>query len=171
MFLKNFIEQVNSMRKRDPAARSFLEVILCYPGLHAILFHRLAHLLWNCKLYLIARVISHISRLLTGIEIHPGAIIGKRFFIDHGMGVVIGETSEVGDDVHIYHGVTLGAVTSKKEKRHPTIKDGVVIGAGAKVIGPVIIGKNSVIGANAVVISDVEEEKTMVGIPAEAIKK
>ena len=171
MFLKNFIEQVNSMRKRDPAARSFLEVILCYPGLHAILFHRLAHFIWNCKLYLIARFISHLSRLLTGIEIHPGAIIGKRFFIDHGMGVVIGETSELGDDVHIYHGVTLGAVTSKKEKRHPTIKDGVVIGAGAKVIGPVIIGKNSVIGANAVVISDVEEEKTMVGIPAEAIKK
>ena len=171
MFLKNFIEQVNSMRKRDPAARSFLEVILCYPGLHAILFHRLAHFIWKCKLYLIGRLISHLSRLLTGIEIHPGAIIGKRFFIDHGMGVVIGETSEVGDDVHVYHGVTLGAVTSKKEKRHPTIKDGVVIGAGAKVIGPVIVGKNSVIGANAVVISDVEEEKTMVGIPAEAIKK
>tara|TARA_B110000858_G_C17676501_1_gene414492 strand:- start:22 stop:501 length:480 start_codon:yes stop_codon:yes gene_type:complete len=159
------------MKKRDPAARSFLEIILCYPGLHALFFHRVAHVLWNYKLYLIARFVSHISRFLTAIEIHPAAKIGKRFFIDHGVGVVIGETAEVGDDVFIYHQVTLGATTSKKIKRHPTIGDGVIIGAGAKLLGPINVGKEAKIGANSVVVSDVPPRATMVGIPAKEFKK
>jgi|TARA_B110000444_G_C18804394_1_gene579162 serine O-acetyltransferase len=159
------------MKKRDPAARSFLEIILCYPGLHALFFHRVAHVLWNYKLYLIARFVSHISRFLTAIEIHPAAKIGKRFFIDHGVGVVIGETAEVGDDVFIYHQVTLGATTSKKIKRHPTIGDGVIIGAGAKLLGPINVGKEAKIGANSVVVNDVPPRATMVGIPAKEFKK
>ena len=159
------------MKKRDPAARSLLEIILCYPGLHALFFHRIAHVLWNYKLYLIARFVSHISRFLTAIEIHPAAKIGKRFFIDHGVGVVIGETAEVGDDVFIYHQVTLGATTSKKIKRHPTICNGVIIGAGAKLLGPIIIGKEAKIGANSVVVTDVPPGATMVGIPAKEFKK
>jgi len=159
------------MKKRDPAARSLLEIILCYPGLHALFFHRIAHVLWNFKLYLIARFVSHISRFLTAIEIHPAAKIGKRFFIDHGVGVVIGETAEVGDDVFIYHQVTLGATTSKKIKRHPTIGNGVIIGAGAKLLGPINVGKNAKIGANSVVVSDVPSGATMVGIPAKEFKK
>ena len=159
------------MKKRDPAARSFLEIILCYPGLHALFFHRVAHVLWNYKLYLIARFVSHISRFLTAIEIHPAAKIGKRFFIDHGVGVVIGETAEVGDDVFIYHQVTLGATTSKKIKRHPTIGDGVIIGAGAKLLGPINVGKEAKIGANSVVVTDVPPRATMVGIPAKEFKK
>ena len=164
-------DQIVSMKKRDPAARSFLEIILCYPGLHALFFHRLAHALWNLKLYLIARFVSHISRFLTAIEIHPAAIIGKRFFIDHGVGVVIGETAEVGDDVFIYHQVTLGATTSEQIKRHPTIGDGVIIGAGAKLLGPIKVGKNAKIGANSVVVTDVPAGVTMVGIPAKEFKK
>ena len=164
-------DQIISMKKRDPAARSFLEIILCYPGLHALFFHRVAHVLWNYKLYLIARFVSHISRFLTAIEIHPAAKIGKRFFIDHGVGVVIGETAEVGDDVFIYHQVTLGATTSKKIKRHPTIGDGVIIGAGAKLLGPINIGKEAKIGANSVVVNDVPPRATMVGIPAKEFKK
>ena len=164
-------DQIISMKKRDPAARSLLEIILCYPGLHALFFHRIAHILWNYKLYLIARFVSHISRFLTAIEIHPAAKIGKRFFIDHGVGVVIGETAEVGDDVFIYHQVTLGATTSKKIKRHPTIGDGVIIGAGAKLLGPINIGKEAKIGANSVVVSDVPPRATMVGIPAKEFKK
>ena len=164
-------DQIISMKKRDPAARSFLEIILCYPGLHALFFHRVAHVLWNYKLYLIARFVSHISRFLTAIEIHPAAKIGKRFFIDHGVGVVIGETAEVGDDVFIYHQVTLGATTSKKIKRHPTIGNGVIIGAGAKLLGPINIGKKAKIGANSVVVSDVPPGVTMVGIPAKEFKK
>jgi serine O-acetyltransferase len=159
------------MKKRDPAARSLLEIILCYPGLHALFFHRIAHVLWNYKLYLIARFVSHISRFLTAIEIHPAAKIGKRFFIDHGVGVVIGETAEVGDDVFIYHQVTLGATTSKKIKRHPTIGDGVIIGAGAKLLGPINVGKEAKIGANSVVVNDVPPRATMVGIPAKEFKK
>jgi len=159
------------MKKRDPAARSLLEIILCYPGLHALFFHRIAHVLWNNKLYLIARFVSHISRFLTAIEIHPAAKIGKRFFIDHGVGVVIGETAEVGDDVFIYHQVTLGATTSKKIKRHPTIGNGVIIGAGAKLLGPINVGKESKIGANSVVVNDVPPGATMVGIPAKEFKK
>ena len=164
-------DQIISMKKRDPAARSFLEIILCYPGLHALFFHRVAHVLWNYKLYLIARFVSHISRFLTAIEIHPAAKIGKRFFIDHGVGVVIGETAEVGDDVFIYHQVTLGATTSKKIKRHPTIGDGVIIGAGAKLLGPIKVGKEAKIGANSVVVNDVPPRATMVGIPAKEFKK
>ena len=164
-------DQIISMKKRDPAARSLLEIILCYPGLHALFFHRIAHVLWNNKLYLIARFVSHISRFLTAIEIHPAAKIGKRFFIDHGVGVVIGETAEVGDDVFIYHQVTLGATTSKKIKRHPTIGNGVIIGAGAKLLGPINVGKESKIGANSVVVNDVPPGATMVGIPAKEFKK
>ena len=164
-------DQIISMKKRDPAARSFLEIILCYPGLHALFFHRVAHVLWNYKLYLIARFVSHISRFLTAIEIHPAAKIGKRFFIDHGVGVVIGETAEIGDDVFIYHQVTLGATTSKKIKRHPTIGDGVIIGAGAKLLGPINVGKEAKIGANSVVVNDVPPRATMVGIPAKEFKK
>ena len=164
-------DQIISMKKRDPAARSFLEIILCYPGLHALFFHRVAHVLWTYKLYLIARFVSHISRFLTSIEIHPAAKIGKRFFIDHGVGVVIGETAEVGDDVFIYHQVTLGATTSKKIKRHPTIGDGVIIGAGAKLLGPINVGKEAKIGANSVVVTDVPPGATMVGIPAKEFKK
>ena len=164
-------DQIISMKKRDPAARSLLEIILCYPGLHALFFHRIAHVLWNFKLYLIARFVSHISRFLTAIEIHPAAIIGKRFFIDHGVGVVIGETAELGDDVFIYHQVTLGATTSEQIKRHPTIGNGVIIGAGAKLLGPIKIGNNARIGANSVVVSDVPEGATMVGIPAKEFKK
>ena len=164
-------DQIISMKKRDPAARSLLEIILCYPGLHALFFHRIAHVLWNYKLYLIARFVSHISRFLTAIEIHPAAKIGKRFFIDHGVGVVIGETAEVGDDVFMYHQVTLGATTSKKIKRHPTIGDGVIIGAGAKLLGPINVGKEAKIGANSVVVNDVPPGATMVGIPAKEFKK
>ena len=164
-------DQIKSMKERDPAARSTLEIILCYPGLHALFFHRISHFLWSIKLFLVARFISHLSRFLTGIEIHPAAEIGKRFFIDHGMGVVIGETAKVGDDVFIYHGVTLGSTSTKKEKRHPTISDGVIIGAGAKLLGPILVGKNAKIGSNAVVISDVPPEVTMVGIPAKQLIK
>ena len=164
-------DQIVSMKKRDPAARSLLEIILCYPGLHALFFHRIAHVLWNYKLYLIARFVSHISRFLTAIEIHPAAKIGKRFFIDHGVGVVIGETAQVGDDVFIYHQVTLGATTSKKIKRHPTIGNGVIIGAGAKLLGPINVGKEAKIGANSVVVTDVPPGATMVGIPAKEFKK
>lgn len=162
-------DYISAMKKRDPAARTFFELILCYPGLHALILHRIAHFLWKYHLYLIARFTSHISRFFTAIEIHPAAKIGKRFFIDHGAGVVIGETAQIGDDVHIYHQVTLGATSSKKEKRHPTIGDRVVIGAGAKLLGPINIGNDSKIGANAVVISDVPAGASMVGIPAKQI--
>ena len=164
--LKSIKDQIISMKNRDPASRSVIEIILCYPGLHALFFHRISHFLWKIKLYLIARFLSHISRFITGIEIHPAAIIGKRFFIDHGVGVVIGETAEIGDDVHIYHQVTLGAVTSEKVKRHPTVGNGVVIGAGAKLLGPITVGDNAKIGANAVVISDVAPGTSMVGVLA-----
>lgn len=154
---------------RDPAARSYLEILTTYPGVHAILFHRLAHLLWKIKLYWVARVVSHLSRLLTGIEIHPGAIIGRRFFIDHGMGVVIGETAIIGDDCTIYHGVTLGGTSWKQGKRHPTLENKVVIGAGAKVLGPITIGAGAKIGSNAVVVKDIPKNATAVGIPARIV--
>jgi len=164
-------EDIETVFERDPAARSVLEVILCYPGLHAIWLHRVAHWLWNHNLKLLARLISHFSRWLTGIEIHPGAKIGRRFFIDHGMGVVIGETTEIGDDVTIYHQVTLGGTSTKKGKRHPTIGNNVVIGAGAKILGPVKIGDNCKIGANSVVIRDVPPNSTVVGIPGKVVKR
>ncbi|MCX8084207.1 MAG: serine O-acetyltransferase [Calditerrivibrio sp.] len=167
--LKDIKEDINAIFERDPAARSTLEIIFCYPGFHARQFHRLAHWLWNKKLFFLARFVSHISRFLTGIEIHPGAKIGKRFFIDHGMGVVIGETAEIGDDVTIYHGVTLGGVSLNKGKRHPTIGNGVVIGSGAKVLGPFKVGDGAKIGSNSVVIKEVPENATVVGIPGRVV--
>jgi len=154
---------------RDPAARSYLEIITTYPGVHAILFHRLAHFFWRIKLYWVARVTSYLSRIITGIEIHPGAIIGRRFFIDHGMGVVIGETAIIGDDCTIYHGVTLGGTSWKQGKRHPTLEDKVVIGAGAKILGPITIGSGAKIGSNAVVVKDIPKNATAVGIPARLV--
>ncbi|MEE9251750.1 MAG: serine O-acetyltransferase EpsC [Thermodesulfobacteriota bacterium] len=157
--------------ERDPAARSTLEVIFTYPGFHAIAFHRVAHWFWVKGLKLLGRIVSHVSRFLTGIEIHPGASIGRNFFIDHGMGVVIGETSEIGDNVTIYHGVTLGGTSHSRGKRHPTIGDDVIVGAGAKVLGPLTIGHNSKIGANSVVIVDVPPNSTVVGIPGKIVLK
>lgn len=159
-------EDVAAARLRDPAARSSVEVALLYPGLHAIWAHRVSHALWRRRLRLLARAGSQLSRWLTGIEIHPGARIGRRFFIDHGMGVVIGETSEIGDDVMLYHGVTLGGRTRTSGKRHPTLGDGVAVGAGAKVLGPITIGPGSVIGANAVVTRDAPADSILVGVPA-----
>lgn len=164
-------EDVQSVFHRDPAARNNLEVILTYPGLHAVMMHRLAHKLWQRDFKLIARLISTFSRWLTGIEIHPGAKIGRRFFIDHGMGVVVGETAEIGDDVTLYHGVTLGGTTWNKGKRHPTLGNNVVIGAGAKVLGPITISDNARVGSNAVVTKDVPEGATAVGIPGRIIKR
>jgi len=164
-------EQLDTIFREDPAAKSVLEIILCYPGFHAVLLHRLAHRLYNADVPLLPRVISQISRLLTGIEIHPGATIGRRFFIDHGMGVVIGETSEIGDDVLIYQGVTLGGTGNEKGKRHPTIGDHVVIGTGAKVLGSITIGKNVKIGAGSVVVHPVPDNSTVVGIPGRVVTK
>lgn len=159
-------EDIKSVFERDPAARSTLEVLTCYPGVHARILHRMSHGLWQWKLFWLARLLSHIARFLTGIEIHPGATIGRRFFIDHGMGVVIGETAEIGDDVTLYHGVTLGGTSWKEGKRHPTLGDGVVVGAGAKILGPIIIGAGAKIGSNAVVVKAVPAGATAAGIPA-----
>ncbi|MCB1970182.1 MAG: serine O-acetyltransferase [Geminicoccaceae bacterium] len=165
---KSLKDDVDAVFERDPAARSRFEILLCYPGLHATLFHRFSHLLWQKNWKLAARFLSQVGRFLTGIEIHPGATIGKRFFIDHGMGIVIGETAEVGDDVTLYQGVTLGGVKFRPGKRHPTIGDGVVIGAGAAVLGPFTVGRNARIGSNAVVLKEVPPDTTVVGIPARA---
>ena len=156
---------VQAVFDRDPAARSTLEVLFCYPGLHAIWFYRLGHWFWTHRLFFLGRLTSHLGRWLTGIEIHPGAQIGEGFFIDHGMGVVIGETTEIGDNVTLYHGVTLGGVSWRKEKRHPTIGDHVVVGAGAKVLGPITVGEHSRIGANSVVVKDVPPHSVVVGVP------
>ncbi len=164
-------EDVNKVLVSDPAAVNRLYVMLFWPGLHAIWAHRLAHRLWQRGWKFFAHVVAYFSRMLTGIEIHPGAVIGPRFFIDHGTGVVIGETAVIGADVTIYHGVTLGGVRSKKGKRHPTVKDNVVVGAGAKVLGDICIGESSRIGANAVVIKDVEPERVVVGVPGRAIER
>ena len=171
--MNNFIE---SIIKRDPAARNKINVILAYPGVKAVFFHFIAHKLWELKIYLIARIISQFSRFLTGIEIHPAAKIGKNLFIDHGMGVVIGETSEISDNVTIYHGVTLGGISpaenSKEQvnvKRHPTIKDNCIIGSGAQILGPVVLEKNARIGANTVILKNVPENGTMIGNPARNI--
>ena len=164
--VKNDIEVI---LHRDPAARGFVEILFCYPGFHALLGHRIAHRLWHNNFRLSARFFSHNLRFLTGIEIHPGAQIGKGLFIDHGMGVVIGETTEIGDNVTIYHGVTLGGTTWNKGKRHPTLGENVVIGAGAKVLGPITVGNNARIGSNAVVVKDVPANTTMVGVPGRPI--
>jgi serine O-acetyltransferase len=169
--LKTLREDIRSVFDRDPAARSTLEVLLCYAGLHAIWDHRIAHWLWNHNLKLLARLFSQWSRFITGIEIHPGAVIGRRFFIDHGMGVVIGETAEIGDDVTMYHGVTLGGVSTHKGKRHPTIGDGVVIGAGAKILGAIEIGSGSRVGANAVVVDEIPPDSVVVGVPGHPVHK
>lgn len=169
--MKTIIEEINVIKEKDPAARNSLEIILNYPGLHAILIHRLSHSLYKKKIFLIARVISTISRFLTGIEIHPGATIGKRFFIDHGMGIVIGETAEVGDDVTMFHGSTLGGTGKDKGKRHPTVGNNVIISAGSKLLGPICIGNNTKIGANAVVLKNVPDNCTVVGIPAKIVKR
>ena len=170
MILGKFREDLSVVFQRDPAARNYFEILTTYPGVHALILHRLAHFLWSIKLKLIARIFSHLARILTGIEIHPGAQIGRRFFIDHGMGVVIGETAIIGDDCTLYHGVTLGGTTWKKGKRHPTLKDNVVIGAGAKVLGPITLGNNSKVGSNAVVVTDIPNDSTAVGIPAKIIE-
>jgi serine O-acetyltransferase len=159
-------EDIAVVFERDPAARTHWEVLTTYPGVHALILHRFSHWLWNCKLRWMARFSSHIGRWLTGIEIHPGATIGRRVFIDHGMGVVIGETAVIGDDCTLYHGVTLGGTSWKKGKRHPTLERGVVIGAGAKVLGPITVGEEAKIGSNAVVVKDVPAGATAVGIPA-----
>jgi serine O-acetyltransferase len=166
---KTLKEDIEVIFEQDPAARSYLEVTLTYSGLHAIWAHRIAHAFYKRKFYFIARVISQISRFFTGIEIHPGAKIGRRFFIDHGMGVVIGETCEIGDNVTVYQGVTLGGTGKEKGKRHPTIKDNVLIAAGAKVLGSITIGENSKIGAGSVVLHDVPPNSTVVGIPGRIV--
>lgn len=168
---KGLKKDINAIRNRDPAVRSTLEIILCYPGLHAIIFHRIAHWLYKRKSFLVGRIVSGISRFLTGIEIHPGAKIGNGVFIDHGLGVVIGETTEIGDNVTIYQGATLGGTGKEKGKRHPTIEDNVVISAGAKVLGPFRVGKNSKIGAGAVVLKEVPENCTVVGVPGRIVIK
>ncbi|MBZ4672095.1 MAG: serine O-acetyltransferase [Deferribacteraceae bacterium] len=167
--LKTLREEIDTIFERDPAARSVLEVIFCYPGFHAILFHRVANWLWRKEFYFLGRFVSHLGRFFTGIEIHPGAKIGKNFFIDHGMGVVIGETAEIGDNVTIYHGVTLGGVSLNKGKRHPTIGNNVVIGSGAKILGPFKVGDNSKIGSNSVVVKEVPPNSTVVGIPGRIV--
>jgi serine O-acetyltransferase len=159
-------EDIAVVFERDPAARTFFEVLTTYPGLHAILWHRLSHWLWHMNLKWLARLSSHLARWLTGIEIHPGAMIGRRVFIDHGMGVVIGETAELGDDCTLYHGVTLGGTSWQKGKRHPTLEAGVIVGAGAKILGPITLGAGAKIGSNAVVVRDVPAGATAVGIPA-----
>ena len=162
-------DSIEAAFKHDPAARSSIEVLLCYPGVHAVILHRLAHRFYNWGLYLAARMVSQLSRSLTGVEIHPGARIGRRFFIDHGMGVVIGETTVIGDDVLLYQGVTLGGTGHEKGKRHPTLHDHVVVGSGAKVLGAIELGEWSKVGAGSVVVKDVPDHSTVVGIPGRIV--
>ena len=166
---KTIREDIYSVFDRDPAARSVLEIIFCYPGLHAVWFYRLGHWFWTHGFYFLGRFTSHLGRFLTGVEIHPGAKIGRKFFIDHGMGVVIGETAEIGDNVTLYHGVTLGGVTWDKVKRHPTLDDNVVIGSGAKILGPFTVGKGAKVGSNSVVVKEVPPNATVVGIPGRVV--
>lgn len=168
--LQRIREDIQTVFDKDPAARSVLEVLTCYPGLHAIWLHRIAHALWQHKLYLLGRLLSHLNRGLTGIEIHPGASIGRRFFIDHGMGVVIGETAEIGDDVLMYTGVVLGGTTLERKKRHPTIEDGVVIGSNAAILGAITVGTGAKIGSGAVAIKPVPPGATVVGVPGRVIR-
>ncbi len=171
MALMFLAETVRAYRERDPAARSNLEVVLCYPGLHAVLIHGVSSGFWRHGWYTLGRFVSHLGRFFTGIEIHPGAKLGRRLIIDHGLGVVIGETAEIGDDVYIYHQVTLGGTSSEHGKRHPTVGDNVIIGAGAKVLGAINIGEGARIGANAVVIAPVPAGTTVVGIPARPVDR
>ncbi len=166
-----FFEDIKTAQKKDPAAKSFLEVLLLYPGLHALIIQRIAHFFYKIHWFFLARYLSQLSRWYSGIEIHPGAEIGRRFFIDHGMGVVIGETAIIGDDVLLYQGVTLGGTGLEKGKRHPTVGNNVVIGAGAKILGNITIGDNSYVGANAVVIKDVPANSTVVGVPGRITKQ
>jgi len=166
-----FREDLKTIFAKDPAARSSIEVLFCYPGLHAIWSHRVAHFLWRHHLQLPGRLMSHAARFVTGIEIHPGAKIGRRFFIDHGMGVVIGETSEIGDDVLIYQGVVLGGTTHEKKKRHPTLGNGVVVGAGAILLGDIVIGDEARIGAGSVVVTSLDPKTTVVGVPARVVRR
>ncbi|HEV2302757.1 MAG TPA: serine O-acetyltransferase [Stellaceae bacterium] len=173
MLLKNLREEIDATLARDPAARSRLEVVLCYPGFHALLFYRLAHFLWERRWRLAGRCLSHLGRVMTGIEIHPGAKIGKRLFIDHGMGVVIGETAEIGDDCTLYHGVTLGGIAPRRgehgQKRHPTLGNCVIVGSGAQVLGPFRIGDGARVGAGSVVVREVADGTTVVGSPARPV--
>ena len=164
-------ESIRAYRERDPAARSTATVLLCYPGLHVTLFHALAHRLWGARWYLLARMTGHLGRFLTGIEIHPAARIGRRLIIDHGMGTVIGETAVLGDDVYLYHQVTLGGTSSEQGKRHPTLGNNVIVGAGAKVLGNIVVGDGARVGANAVVVKDVFPDQTVVGIPARPVER
>ena len=166
---KELYEDAKNIQQKDPAATNILYVILLYQGFHVLIFHTIAHFLYEYKLYFLARLVSQFARFITGIEIHPGAKIGKRLFIDHGMGIVIGETATIGNDCTIYHGVTLGGTGKDKKKRHPDIGDNVMIGCGAKVLGPIKIGDNVKIGANAVVLKDIEKNNTVVGVPAKVI--
>lgn len=166
----NIRDDIRSVFDRDPAARNTFEIITTYPGIHAVIFHRISHGLWRKKFKWLARVLSNIVRWYTGIEIHPGAVIGRRLFIDHGIGVVIGETAEIGDDCTLYHGVTLGGTTWKKGKRHPTLGNNVVIGAGAKILGPITIGTGARVGSNAVVTKNVPAEATVVGVPGRVVE-
>lgn len=168
-FFKLISEDIKNIKAKDPAAKNILEVILCYPGLHATIIHRISHKLYKRKFYTLARFLSQVSRFFTQIEIHPGATIGKRFFIDHGSGIVIGETAEIGDDVTIFHGVTLGGTGKDIGKRHPTVGNNVIIGAGAKVLGPFTLGNNSKVGASSVVLSEVPANCTVVGNPAKIV--
>ena len=169
-FMEKIKETIEVAREKDPAAKGAINILVNTPGIHAIMFHRVAHSLYNRKHFFTARLISQISRFLTGIEIHPGAQIGRRFFIDHGMGIVIGETAEIGDDVMLFHQVTLGGTEKDKGKRHPTVENNVIISAGVKVLGPIVIGENSKIGANAVVLHDIPKNATAVGIPAKVVR-
>lgn len=166
---KQIADDVRVALEKDPSARNFFEVLVCYPGVHALIFYRINHQLWNFGFKFLARLLSFFARWLTGIEIHPGAKIGRRFFIDHGMGVVIGETAEVGDNVFIYHGVTLGGVSTKRGKRHPTIGNNVVIGAGAQVLGPIKIGNNTKVGSGSVVLQQVPDNSTVIGVPGRVV--
>ncbi len=168
--LRSIREQIDTIFREDPAATSILEVLICYPGLHAILLHRVAHWLYRARLRLIARMVSQVARAITGIEIHPGATIGRRFFIDHGMGVVIGETAIIGDDVILYQGVTLGGTGKERGKRHPTLGNHVVIGTGAKVLGNITLGNNVKVGAGSVVVHSVPDDSTVVGIPGRIVR-
>lgn len=166
MILERIREDIQTAFEKDPAARTTLEVVTSYPGLHAVWLYRIAHALWKRGYVFPSRFLSHITRFLTGVEIHPGAEIGRRFFIDHGMGVVIGETAEIGDDVLMYHGCTLGGASPKQEKRHPTLEDDVTIGANATLIGDITVGENARVGAGAIVVESVPEDTTVVGVPA-----